>query len=277
MFWCLFQQYAPAPDSVVRQGPVSVWNCGCFRLQYAGVTHCWRGGWLFMRSHYSGSLFILVLLKSNFDTLCNDISNYNCWFIFKVFLFFSNFVLNLSSNLFIIGYQNWVLLFIINNFVLYPRTTLLVSRLAYVEMITIKKTKISFSNFNVIKGESSKKWDHIFVFKNKTDWLVYVNMHLIFWKTIFNKCQIIQLSNKCFRPNASPVLKVSSKTFGTLEKVHLDYLRLSLPVTCKDQFVTRFVQFWSFSAYFDMPHKYFYAVFSWQQIIWRPYIFWKVI
>ena len=150
MFWCLFQQHAPAPDSVVRQGPVSVWNCGCFRLQYAGVSSRWRVGWLFMTSHYSGSLFILVLLKSNFDTLCNDISNYNCWFIFKVFLFFSNFVLNLSSNLFIIGYQNWVLLFIINNFVLYPRTILLVSRLAYVEMITIKKTKISFSNFNVI-------------------------------------------------------------------------------------------------------------------------------
>ncbi|XP_025103910.1 ryanodine receptor-like isoform X4 [Pomacea canaliculata] len=38
--------------------------------------------------------------------------------------------------------------------------------------------------------------------------------------------------------NAGPCLKVSSKTFGTLEKVHLEYLRLSLPVKCKDVFTT---------------------------------------
>lgn len=36
--------------------------------------------------------------------------------------------------------------------------------------------------------------------------------------------------------NVGPCLKVSSKTFGTLEKVHLEYLRLSLPVKCKDIF-----------------------------------------
>ncbi|KAK0046902.1 ryanodine receptor 44F, partial [Biomphalaria pfeifferi] len=40
-------------------------------------------------------------------------------------------------------------------------------------------------------------------------------------------------------PNVSPCLKVSSKTFGTLEKVCLEYLRLSLPVTCKEEFVSR--------------------------------------
>ncbi|XP_048259812.1 ryanodine receptor-like isoform X9 [Haliotis rufescens] len=39
--------------------------------------------------------------------------------------------------------------------------------------------------------------------------------------------------------NVTPSLKVMSKTFGTLEKVHLDYLRLSLPVKCNDEFVTR--------------------------------------
>ncbi|XP_055878934.1 ryanodine receptor 2-like isoform X5 [Biomphalaria glabrata] len=39
-------------------------------------------------------------------------------------------------------------------------------------------------------------------------------------------------------PNVSPCLKVSSKTFGTLEKVRLEYLRLSLPVTCKEEFVS---------------------------------------
>ncbi|XP_070180339.1 ryanodine receptor-like isoform X4 [Littorina saxatilis] len=38
--------------------------------------------------------------------------------------------------------------------------------------------------------------------------------------------------------NVGPCLKVSSKTFGTLEKVHLEYLRLSLPVKCKDAFAT---------------------------------------
>ncbi|XP_048731868.2 ryanodine receptor-like isoform X6 [Ostrea edulis] len=39
--------------------------------------------------------------------------------------------------------------------------------------------------------------------------------------------------------NVTPCLKVLSKTFGTLEKVCLEYLRLGLPVICKDEFVTR--------------------------------------
>ncbi|KAL4238125.1 Ryanodine receptor 2 [Mactra antiquata] len=39
--------------------------------------------------------------------------------------------------------------------------------------------------------------------------------------------------------NVAPCLKVTSKTFGTLEDVKLEYLRLSLPVKCKDEFVTR--------------------------------------
>ncbi|XP_071161899.1 ryanodine receptor-like [Mytilus edulis] len=39
--------------------------------------------------------------------------------------------------------------------------------------------------------------------------------------------------------HVTPCLKVLSKTFGTLEKVHLEYLRLSLPVQCKDEFLHR--------------------------------------
>lgn len=41
------------------------------------------------------------------------------------------------------------------------------------------------------------------------------------------------------RKNVTPCLKVLSKTFGTLEKVRLEYLRLGLPVICKDEFVLR--------------------------------------
>lgn len=40
---------------------------------------------------------------------------------------------------------------------------------------------------------------------------------------------------------AGPCLKLSSKTHGTLDKVHLLYLRLSLPVKCKDAFTSRSV------------------------------------
>ena len=43
------------------------------------------------------------------------------------------------------------------------------------------------------------------------------------------------------RNNAGPCLKLSSKTHGTLDKVHLLYLRLSLPVKCKDAFTSRSV------------------------------------
>lgn len=43
------------------------------------------------------------------------------------------------------------------------------------------------------------------------------------------------------RKNVTPCLKVLSKTFGTLEKVHLEYLRLGLPVICKDEFGVRYV------------------------------------
>ncbi|XP_053408017.1 ryanodine receptor-like isoform X6 [Mercenaria mercenaria] len=39
--------------------------------------------------------------------------------------------------------------------------------------------------------------------------------------------------------NVAPCLKVTSKTFGTLDDVKLEYLRLSLPVKCKDEFVPR--------------------------------------
>ncbi|KAJ8309071.1 hypothetical protein KUTeg_013945 [Tegillarca granosa] len=39
--------------------------------------------------------------------------------------------------------------------------------------------------------------------------------------------------------NVTPCLKVYSKSFGTLEKVRLEYLRLSLPVRCKDEFYPR--------------------------------------
>lgn len=51
------------------------------------------------------------------------------------------------------------------------------------------------------------------------------------------KCSIIIE----IRKNVTPCLKVLSKTFGTLEKVHLEYLRLGLPVICKDEFVVRYV------------------------------------
>ncbi|XP_069116591.1 ryanodine receptor-like isoform X2 [Argopecten irradians] len=39
--------------------------------------------------------------------------------------------------------------------------------------------------------------------------------------------------------NVTPCLKVLSKTFGGLEKVHLEYLRLSLPVKCHNEFIPR--------------------------------------
>ncbi|XP_041353187.1 ryanodine receptor-like isoform X2 [Gigantopelta aegis] len=39
--------------------------------------------------------------------------------------------------------------------------------------------------------------------------------------------------------NMTPSLKVSSKTFGTLEKSYLEYMRLSLPVKCRDEFMPR--------------------------------------
>ncbi|XP_050406916.2 ryanodine receptor [Patella vulgata] len=38
--------------------------------------------------------------------------------------------------------------------------------------------------------------------------------------------------------NVTPCLKVQSKTFGTLEKVRLEYFRLSLPVKCRDEFLS---------------------------------------
>ncbi|ESO90186.1 hypothetical protein LOTGIDRAFT_123762 [Lottia gigantea] len=38
--------------------------------------------------------------------------------------------------------------------------------------------------------------------------------------------------------NVTPCLKVQSKTFGTLEKVKLEFFRLSLPVRCRDEFLS---------------------------------------
>lgn len=39
--------------------------------------------------------------------------------------------------------------------------------------------------------------------------------------------------------NITPALKISSKNFGTLEQVCLEYVRLSLPVTCMREFVSK--------------------------------------
>ena len=36
-----------------------------------------------------------------------------------------------------------------------------------------------------------------------------------------------------------PMIKLESRLFGTLEKVHYEFLRLSLPITCHDKFVPK--------------------------------------
>ena len=55
---------------------------------------------------------------------------------------------------------------------------------------------------------------------------------------LYSFCILI-LYNVFCRANVAPCLKVTSKTFGTLEEVRLEYLRLSLPIKCKDEFVSR--------------------------------------
>jgi hypothetical protein len=36
-----------------------------------------------------------------------------------------------------------------------------------------------------------------------------------------------------------PLIKLESRLFGTLEKVHFEYLRLSLPITCHEIFTPK--------------------------------------
>ncbi|KAH3855014.1 hypothetical protein DPMN_097574, partial [Dreissena polymorpha] len=55
--------------------------------------------------------------------------------------------------------------------------------------------------------------------------------------TVTNSDPSIAVSRIPGGANVAPCLKVTSKTFGTLEDVKLEYLRLSLPVKCKDEFI----------------------------------------
>ena len=51
-----------------------------------------------------------------------------------------------------------------------------------------------------------------------------------------------------FRSASPPALKLNSKTYGTMEKTGLEFVRLSLPVKFHDQFVSpRFLLFFSVS------------------------------
>jgi hypothetical protein len=36
-----------------------------------------------------------------------------------------------------------------------------------------------------------------------------------------------------------PLIKLESRLFGTLEKVHFEFLRLSLPISCHDKFIPK--------------------------------------
>lgn len=42
-----------------------------------------------------------------------------------------------------------------------------------------------------------------------------------------------------FSRDNPPLMKLQSRLFGTLEKVEFEFLRLSLPLTCHDQFTPR--------------------------------------
>ncbi|CAF4882001.1 unnamed protein product, partial [Rotaria magnacalcarata] len=39
--------------------------------------------------------------------------------------------------------------------------------------------------------------------------------------------------------DSPPIIKVESRLFGTLEKIELEFLRLSLPLACHDKFSSR--------------------------------------
>ncbi|BFZ07812.1 hypothetical protein BsWGS_10847 [Bradybaena similaris] len=67
---------------------------------------------------------------------------------------------------------------------------------------------------------------------------MWYGKHEAIFETVDGTDSGLQVSRIAGGPNASPCLKVSSKTFGTLEKVRLEFLRLSLPVTCKEDYVT---------------------------------------
>ncbi|KAK3736855.1 hypothetical protein RRG08_000604 [Elysia crispata] len=67
---------------------------------------------------------------------------------------------------------------------------------------------------------------------------LWYGKHEPIFETVTSDDSSLVVSRVSGGPNSSPCLKITSKTFGTLEKVHLEYLRLSLPVTCKDEFVS---------------------------------------
>ncbi|XP_064602338.1 ryanodine receptor 2-like [Liolophura sinensis] len=68
---------------------------------------------------------------------------------------------------------------------------------------------------------------------------MWYSKDLPLYSPILSNHQRIQVSRIPGGSNVTPCLKVSSKTFGTLEKVRLEFLRLSLPVKCHDYFSPR--------------------------------------
>lgn len=42
-------------------------------------------------------------------------------------------------------------------------------------------------------------------------------------------------------PDSPPCLKLISKSFGNIDKIKMEYLRLNLPVTFNDEFLTRYL------------------------------------
>ncbi|KAK3094056.1 hypothetical protein FSP39_023525 [Pinctada imbricata] len=68
---------------------------------------------------------------------------------------------------------------------------------------------------------------------------LWYGKELSFFRPISEDHSQLQVQRIPGGANVTPCLKVLSKTFGTLEQVHLEYLRLSLPVKCKEEFISK--------------------------------------